>query len=74
LSRDCRFADCTHSNEPGCNVLIALSDGTLNKARYESYLKLRKETDFHDLSYVQKRKKDKNFGRFIKSVKKQGRR
>ena len=73
LSRDCRFADCTHSQEPGCSVLIALHDGTLNRARYESYLKLRKETDYHDLSYVQKRKKDKDFGRFIKSVKKHGR-
>jgi ribosome biogenesis GTPase len=73
LSRDCRFSDCTHSQEPGCRVLIALNDGTLSRARYESYLKLRKETDHHDRSYVQKRKKDRDFGRFIKSVKKHGR-
>ena len=72
LSVDCRFSDCTHSQEPGCAVLIAVDEGDLSRERYESYLKLRKETEYHDLSYVQKRKKDKDFGRFIKSVQKHG--
>lgn len=31
-------------------------------------MKLKKETDYHDLSYLEKRKKDKNFGRLIKEV------
>ena len=72
LSLDCRFSSCTHSQEPGCAVLIAIEEGDLSRERYESYLKLKKETEYHDLSYVQKRKKDKDFGRFIKSVQKQG--
>jgi ribosome biogenesis GTPase len=67
---DCRFADCTHTEEPGCAVLLAVEDGTLSEDRYQSYLKLKKETDFHNLSYVEKRRKDRSFGRFIKSVKK----
>ena len=29
---------------------------------------------YHDLSYVQKRKKGKDFGRFIKTAKKHGKR
>lgn len=69
-SESCRFADCTHTSEPGCAVLRAVEDGTLDEDRYRSYLKLRKETEFNDLSYVERRKKDKSFGRFIKSVKK----
>lgn len=70
LSDACRFSDCTHTREPGCAVMAEIDIGNLSEERYESYLKLRKETEFHDLSYAGKRKKDKDFGRFIKSVKK----
>jgi ribosome biogenesis GTPase len=65
---DCRFADCTHTGEPGCAVLRAVQEGTVSDARYQSYLKLRRETEFHDLSYAEKRRKDKSFGQFIKSA------
>jgi ribosome biogenesis GTPase len=67
---NCRFANCTHTQEPGCAVLLAVEDGTLGKDRYQSFLKLRKETEYHDLSSVEKRRKDKSFGRFVKSAKK----
>lgn len=67
----CRFPDCTHTSEPGCAVLEALENGGLDENRYQNYLKLRKESDFHNMSYFEKRKKDKAFGRFIKSVKKE---
>jgi len=43
----------------------------LNEARYQSYLKLTKEFEHYQMSYVEKRKKDKKFGQFIKSVMKQ---
>jgi len=69
-SGNCRFADCTHTEEPGCAVLLAVENGILSEDRYQSYIKLRKETEFHDLSYAEKRSKDKSFGRFIKSAKK----
>lgn len=67
----CRFPDCTHTQEPGCAVLAALETGQLGDERYQSYLKLKKETDFHNLSYAGKRQKDRAFGRFIKTAKKQ---
>jgi ribosome biogenesis GTPase len=70
LSGSCRFANCTHTQEPGCAVLAALATSDLSEERYQSYLKLRKETEYHDMTYVEKRKKDKNFGRFIKTAKK----
>ena len=72
LSLECRFSDCTHAQEPGCAVLSAIEDGDLSEERYESYLKLKKETEYHDLSYVEKRKKDRDFGRFIKTFHKHG--
>ena len=69
-SANCRFADCTHTDELGCSVLLAVENGTLSEDRYHSYLKLRKETEFHNLSYAEKREKDRSFGRFLKSAKK----
>ncbi len=72
FSLACRFSDCTHTQEPGCAVLTAVEDGGISEERYQSYLKLRKETEYHDLSYVGKRKKDKDFGRLVKSVLKNG--
>lgn len=36
----CRFATCTHSHEPGCAVAAAVDEGRLNRARYESYLRI----------------------------------
>jgi ribosome biogenesis GTPase len=69
-AESCRFANCTHSGEPGCAVLLAVEKGTLSEDRYQSYLKLKKETEYHDLSGVEKRRKDRSFGRFIKSAKK----
>lgn len=46
LSRACRYADCTHTAEPGCAVLRALADGTLDAARLASYRKLKTENDY----------------------------
>ena len=71
LSTSCRFSNCTHTQEPGCAVLTALENGDLTEERYRSYLKLKKETEYHDLTYVEKRKKDRAFGRFVKSASKQ---
>jgi ribosome biogenesis GTPase / thiamine phosphate phosphatase len=70
LAAACRFADCSHTRESGCAVLAALADGTLSEDRYSGFLKLRKESEFNEMSYLEKRKKDKAFGRFIKKTKK----
>jgi len=40
VSRDCRFGNCTHTNEPGCAVQEALIKGSIAISRYESYLSL----------------------------------
>jgi ribosome biogenesis GTPase len=43
LAAGCRFRDCTHTNEPGCAALEAISAGVLEQNRLDSYLKLKKE-------------------------------
>ncbi|WP_416358666.1 hypothetical protein [Brevibacillus thermoruber] len=39
----CRFRDCRHGREPGCAVQAALADGSLERARFDSYRKLQRE-------------------------------
>ena len=41
----CRFADCTHTVEPGCEVRQALARGEISAVRHESYVKLRDELE-----------------------------
>ena len=68
LSKHCRFNDCTHSVEVGCAILAAVQSGSLVEARYQSYMKLIKESQFHEMTYVERRKKDRQFGRMIKTA------
>jgi ribosome biogenesis GTPase len=43
LTRECRFNDCSHANEPGCAVQGALASGALNPARWAHFNKLGEE-------------------------------
>ena len=36
----CQFHDCSHRSEPGCSVRAAVESGTIEKTRYDSYLRL----------------------------------
>ena len=43
LAAGCRFSDCRHESEPGCNVKAALADGRLTRERLASQRKLERE-------------------------------
>ncbi len=68
LGRNCKFSDCTHTLEKGCAILEALENGDLKKHRYDNFIKLKKESNYYERSYLEKRKKDKDLGKMIKSV------
>jgi ribosome biogenesis GTPase len=70
LSSRCRYRGCRHTNEPGCAVLAAVHDGDISTESLGNFLKLREESEFNDMSYAEKRRKDRDFGRYLKSVKK----
>jgi len=38
IGQECRFGDCTHTNEPGCAVLQAVEEHRIAQSRYTSYL------------------------------------
>lgn len=70
VASGCRYRDCTHVREPGCAVLEAVKSGEISQDHYENYTKLREESEFYQMSYVEKRRKDRDFGKYIKSAKK----
>jgi len=71
LARSCRYPDCRHDGEPGCEVRAAVSRRDMSEAHLLNYLKLQKESEFHDSSHIDRRRKDRAFGRFVHGFKKQ---
>lgn len=71
LSNQCRYNDCSHTQEQGCSILAALKDGIISQERYQNFIKLNKESAFYEMSYLEKKRKDKKFGKFVKSVMKE---
>ncbi len=43
LASECRFRDCTHTNEPGCAILTALERGEIDSSRWRGYRRLQGE-------------------------------
>lgn len=68
LSDLCLYKNCTHTNEKGCAVLQALKNGKISEERFRNFVKMNKETAFNEMSYIEKRRKDKNFAKLCKSV------
>jgi len=60
LTKQCKFSDCTHTNEPGCKILEAISNGELSEERFSQYIKLLKESQYNtDSDEYLKNKKEK---------------
>jgi len=68
LSEQCQFNDCTHVNEKGCAVLKAVEIGQVPEERYLNYIKMKKKSIYNEMSYLEKRQKDKQFGKLCKTV------
>ncbi|PKP37160.1 MAG: ribosome small subunit-dependent GTPase A [Bacteroidetes bacterium HGW-Bacteroidetes-15] len=70
LSKECKFKDCTHTNETGCKVLEAMEDGEIDEESYQNYIRLEKEKEHYEATLIEKRKKEKSFGKMMKNYKK----
>lgn len=68
ISKECLFTDCTHTHEKGCAVKQAIEDNLIDEDRYNNYLKIQKESAFYEMSYLEKRQKDKEFGKMVKRI------
>ena len=68
LAERCRFSDCSHDSEPGCAVMAAVQDGTVDENRVTRWRKLMREEAMNRETIAERRAKDKAQGRFYKSV------
>jgi ribosome biogenesis GTPase len=68
LAQKCRYADCVHTHEPGCEVIKAVKSGKLDKEKYSNYVNLKKEAEYHEMNDVEKKEKDRQFGKFKKNA------
>jgi ribosome biogenesis GTPase len=66
LADNCRFADCSHTNEPGCKVQKALADGDIDQDRFTRWGKLVREEALNSATVAERRSRDKAFGRMCK--------
>ena len=44
---ECKFNNCLHTNEPGCQVQTAFDEGKIEASRYHSYLSILEDYDSH---------------------------
>ena len=70
LSQNCKFKDCTHIHEAGCAIIEAVENEEIDKSSYYNYLKLEREKAHFESTVLEKRKKDKEFGKMLKNFKK----
>ena len=69
ISKFCKFKDCTHEHEPGCEVKKAVEEGTITIERLNNYKKLLRENEHLNLrrNIYEKRKKDKKLGKMYRT-------
>lgn len=69
FAKDCKYKDCTHTSEKGCAIIKAVEQGEIDESAYDNYLKMEREKEHFESTVAEKRKKDKDFGKMIKDVK-----
>ncbi|MBN2167479.1 MAG: ribosome small subunit-dependent GTPase A [Marinilabiliaceae bacterium] len=70
FSKNCRFKNCTHTNEAGCAVLAAIENGTIDLSLYNNYQRIKREQMHYESTIAERHQKEKNFGKMIKNYKK----
>lgn len=70
-SAGCRFSDCSHIDEPGCEVIRLLNESVIDDARYRNYITIRSEMESlgsrKDVkARLEKKAKEKSISKLIK--------
>lgn len=68
LANNCKYGNCSHTGEKGCAILAAIDEGRLSHKQYKNYVKMKNESAFNEMSYSEKRRKDKDFGKLVKTA------
>ncbi len=68
ITDQCKYANCTHIDEPGCAIIDAIKDGRIEEAAFDNFMKIEREGKRFQETVAEKRKKDKAFGKMVKDV------
>jgi ribosome biogenesis GTPase len=69
FAANCKYSDCTHTNEMACGVIEAVNSSELDSEVYESYLKLIREQRRFSIRVEDKKRINKQFGKLTKEAK-----
>jgi ribosome biogenesis GTPase len=70
LSQQCRYTTCTHVHESDCAVLQAVEEGHIKRSSYDNYLKMLKEKAHFESDMIDRKRREKSFGKTLKDYKK----
>ncbi|MFL1696489.1 ribosome small subunit-dependent GTPase A [Weissella kandleri] len=64
LAHECKFRNCSHTNEPGCAVLASVAAGQLDSKRLANFIKLSNESQYDSLNSreIENKKLERMFG------------
>lgn len=68
LIQRCQFRDCSHNGDRGCAVHAALAAGTLDRRRFDNYLKLQREAQRAQQTEHERRSRERKFGKAVKKM------
>lgn len=61
--RECKFHDCSHTNEPGCVILEAIENGEVKAERHAVYLKILEDVKSVEEGRVRESRKKRRKGK-----------
>lgn len=73
IASTCRFSDCQHGNEPGCQIRKALESGDLDERRLNNYLKLQREQQRNSASLAEQRASNKQLSKMYRTIQSESR-
>lgn len=68
LANQCKFNDCSHTQEVGCAVQNAIATGELSQETFDNYMKMRREQAHFNSSSLEKRRKYKKLTKHIRKT------
>ena len=67
-ARNCRYADCSHTSEPGCAVKAAITEGLFDENLLKNYRKLMRESRRFEESIKERRDRGRAFAKMAREV------
>lgn len=59
----CKFANCSHVEEPGCAIRAAVQSGEIPRRRFDSFLKLREELEREEAGEIERVRATTRYGK-----------